>query len=220
MGLPGLTKWEIPDQLVENTAPACTMHCTSILDNLNQRFATGFHDPRFTLTPQEAERITREAFAYGRVGYKRVEDSRGNGRVQPDELPQFARDLSLIRNNRYNGAVIEAPGTFSAQAGRHSGFYVSGALTVRQAIIRALSTYPVVIIVSPNSATSGFIRQGTSTNGFYVDTHTQENIFGSSTDKVAGEIVYGSIESLQNYLFQRFENAQGEMLQLYGFGRL
>merc|ERR1711964_968025 len=73
--LPGLTKWEIPDQLVENTAPACTMHCTSVLDNLNQRFATGFHDPRFSLTPRLAERITREAFAYGRSGYQRVEDS-------------------------------------------------------------------------------------------------------------------------------------------------
>lgn len=208
----GLTKWEIPCQLKQNRDAACTLFCTWLLDNLSQRFATV--DPRDSLTPTLAEGMTGDAFDWGEQEFQRRYSTTGNGRVDPDELSQFAPELLLIRNNTYNGAVMRCP----VPRGQLAQFLDGN---VRDSITHALSTYRVVIIVSPNSATTGFVQQGNSTNGFYVDTHTLAGNLKHTTDKNAGEITYGSIKSLQEYLIERFENdTQGDILELYGFGRL
>jgi len=209
----GLTKWEIPCQLGENRVAACTSYCASIVNTL----ARDYHypvDPRDYLTPVQAETMTRDAFDWGEEVFNSVlamrrarGDRQANGRLEPNELSGTdVGALPVIRRNYdYGGEIKCAVGMLLQIPGY--------AQTVSQGITRALTAYRVVFIVSQNSYTSCFFRQGSSNNGFYVDTHTRPG-----ADKRAGEITYGPIADLRDYLIARFGSQDGEM-SLYGYGK-
>jgi len=207
-----LTKWAIPCQLTEGKVAACTAYCASLGDSLIQKFPT--QTPRGSLTPAQAETMTRTAFTWGAGMFEHVKATRRqrgqqeNGRLEANELETFVPDLPLIRNNRYAGSRIRC-------AEGQIADLLDDVQSVYQGITDALRNYRVVFIADQNSATSGFFQQGNSTNGFYVDTHLNPDRAGGDP---AGEITYGSISSLQNYLITRFENRQGEMF-LYCYGR-